>query len=1158
MMKKRLLALLLSAALVLGTLPISVFAQDEGVVDYGTPGVDYVEGEVIACVKGGAAALQTSVLRRASAYSTADLMAVTPESEEISTFSLEGGSEKSLVLVTGSDTEGIIADLESNPAVEYAEPNYILKMTDIGSPSDPGYPYQWGLNNQLNSPTGADMKVKDAWAQAPASAAGGTPVVAVLDSGVDYRHKDLEAVMWDEGEKFPALTGMGGGKYGYNPGGRDTTDPMDTLVGHGTHCAGVIAAQWDNGLGGAGVAKDCEIMGVKMFGETGGGNLLSAIKGYAYIQAAKEAGVNVVAINNSWGPSSYNGTQMHSISTASDSIGRLGVVSCFAAGNEGTDNDLNVSGLVDSPYVLNVGAMDSEGYPTYFTCYGKRSVDVFSPGAQILSATSTDTTVPMDNHEMPVQYLPWIQAPGDSVFYENFEGGSPSVRLQLYNQAGRLVDTAAQAAASPGYLSDTGSQINLSAIPDGETFSIQLSFDKDKLSAITGTEDLYLAFQGSMGSACYGKGLILQAKGTDGSWQSMDSSQVYQGQSMPLRLRFTDHNWNVSTGKVKAPLDLLSSLEGNEIVLRLSGTMTGNIGDTVFRLDDFGIGTKPSDYYYADGTSMATPMITGLAALLSTTYTTAGGTMGENALEMIARIKGGVDRSTAKATGLTEKSVSGGYADAEKAFTDPVPVLNDLVVSGSTAVITGYFFGAGVGTVAIGGESAPVTAWGDREITVTLPDGISGMPEVTITRSDGEWGRNFFTLEPDYRGYSDLAVPDIRYGQVQGNDLTSADGIPVAMAGAGHTLLYLGMMAETNTHYMEAYDIQTGTWRSVPLPSQGIVGYGMRFLYQLAGGKSKIYMLYSETEGQTSTVKIGTFDPERDTWSSVKADLNGTEALAVYGNQLLVIGGDVQKDDAFEALTTVRIVDPTTGQVIGNLPELPEGRSGSVAYTSGNTLIVAGGYSSVINKLMGKASTAYGNTMVFDGSTWTKNDDNYFDASASNPNYDLQQTLDFAAGAVDHGLILTGPVKNLGKSTLSTFAAEGMMDTWHLDTQTSSWSGDSALLYSSQKTTKNVGASLNGQFYALGYRDGLSDNLVFRATPVAYTPPTGNPGEQKPSPTPDPTVEPQTTTSVTAANSNTGLSETGQVGVAIALLAALTAVIIAGVYMGKKKLGYKE
>ncbi|MEG2642815.1 MAG: hypothetical protein RSA71_10100, partial [Eubacterium sp.] len=106
MMKKRLLALLLSAALVLGTLPISVFAQDEGVVDYGTPGVDYVEGEVIACVKGGAAALQTSVLRRASAYSTADLMAVTPESEEISTFSLEGGSEKSLVLVTGSDTEG--------------------------------------------------------------------------------------------------------------------------------------------------------------------------------------------------------------------------------------------------------------------------------------------------------------------------------------------------------------------------------------------------------------------------------------------------------------------------------------------------------------------------------------------------------------------------------------------------------------------------------------------------------------------------------------------------------------------------------------------------------------------------------------------------------------------------------------------------------------------------------------------------------------------------------------------------------------------------------------------------------------------------------------------------------------------------------------------
>ena len=128
-------------------------------------------------------------------------------------------------------------------------------------------------------------------------------MVAVLDSGVDYNHPDLENIMWKDGLKYEALKAMGGGEYGYNAIlSEDRDNPMDTDIGHGTHCAGIIAAQWDNDKGVAGVSPNAQIMAVRFLGQSGG-DTASAIRGYAYIQAAAKAGVNVVAVNNSWGPS---------------------------------------------------------------------------------------------------------------------------------------------------------------------------------------------------------------------------------------------------------------------------------------------------------------------------------------------------------------------------------------------------------------------------------------------------------------------------------------------------------------------------------------------------------------------------------------------------------------------------------------------------------------------------------------------------------------------------------------------------------------------------------------------------------------------------------------------------------------------------------------
>lgn len=479
-MKKRILGIMLSLLMVFSTVPAGVLAQEDSPADYGTPGVDYAEGEAIVCVDGGAAALNNtnSRSRSASAYETEELMTVETAAEPAAENSpmlrsAAAQTGKSLVLVkSGQDTESLIADLQNNPNVEFAEPNYYVEAYGVNEPTDPGYKDQWALKNQLNpgstSIPSADINAADAWKAVDTT--GNTPVVAVLDSGVDYHHPDLKNKMWTASEDLQAK--IGGGTYGYNAiTGEDSEDPMDTDTGHGTHCAGIIAAQWDNAIGVAGVSPNAQIMAVRFLGQSGS-DMAGAIRGYAYIQAAAKAGVNVVAINNSWGPSAVEGRQLRSVSTAATAIGRdYGVVSCFAAGNSNTNNDLNSGGIVNSPYVVTVGAMDSEGYRSYFSCYGKETVDVFAPGSQILSTVSTNQKIVMHDHEMPTQYLPQIQAPEDSYFYETFEGDTSSVSLRLLDKDG---NKKADSVDGPGYASTKGLQLSLDSIQNGDAFTIEM------------------------------------------------------------------------------------------------------------------------------------------------------------------------------------------------------------------------------------------------------------------------------------------------------------------------------------------------------------------------------------------------------------------------------------------------------------------------------------------------------------------------------------------------------------------------------------------------------------------------------------------------------------------------------------------------------------
>lgn len=1204
-MKKRILAIALSLALILSAVPASALAQEnDAAASLGTPGVDYVPGEAVVYVNGGAAALNnTNGFGRSAApsYETEELMTVedtaaVPEEASSLLRSAAADTGKSLVLVkSDQDTESLIADLQNNPNVAFAEPNYYVEPYDAGEPTDKGYPYQWALDNKMNSGAtsqtpavnpAVDINAVEAWKKY--SASSDKPVVAVLDSGVDYEHPDLKNIMWDDGLKYDTLTKMGGGQYGYNVlgganGEKDKSDPMDTDIGHGTHCAGIIGAQWNNDAqaGGdsvAGVSPNAEIMAVRFLGNSGAGTSASAIQGYAYIQAAAKAGVNVVAVNNSWGPSNYDGAQLRSVSTAATAIGQeYSVVSCFAAGNSNVNNDLNTSGIVDSPYVVTVGAMDSQGYRSGFSCWGQESVDVFSPGSQILSTVTTyeDDADPFYTHTMPVQYLPQIQADADSYFYEDFESGAPKVGMRLLDAEGKEVETA-KATTALGYNSAKSLALPLDSIENGQSFAIELTFDRKDLKDINTAENFHIAFQGGCDNAMYGETFLIQYQNAEGQWTDINSTQII-GQDasgspsyMPARLRLYDHSWVQSTQEVNLPDfgQYVNDSEKDTVALRLVprpagngtlGVMSGKTGNAAaFRLDDLGFGKKASDYFYSDGTSMATPVVTGLAALLSETFNSQT-TKAEHAAEICARIKGGVNRNEQK--DLADKSVSGGFIDAAAAFDENqcVPVLNDLEINeNGQATLSGYFFGT-QGSLTVGGQTADVTSWADNTITFTLPAGISGKQEIVVKPGGKDYGRDFFEVGLAARGYDSLSAPAISFGEYGGYPITSADLLPMTMGATDSHLAYVGYQMEGDgdlgTPYFSVYDIKTDTWSKAALPEK-ILPMPSKDYYSLTGGKTKFYLLYTElnAEGTELTPKIGTYDPAAGSWTSVTAEgFSGTERLVVYKDQLLAVGGDdMVKDDtgatvSSNARATVKIVDPSTGKTTGSLADMPEGRSGATVTASGSTLMVTGGNSGAANA----SHTVYTNTLSYNGGKWEKHNDNLLGMESLDP----MQTLDTAYTAVNGGMMAVGPVADLDK--------DNMRDTWSL--KGDFWSADESRLYSQSKTTRNIGAASGGKFYVLSYTGKTSAPLIFRATDVDYTGPTADPGSDKPVP-PTPTPEPQPsvnptpttqpadtdTTTTSGKNAGTGIFET-TAGKTLVMAAVLLIVAGGGFALYRKR-----
>jgi thermitase len=257
----------------------------------------------------------------------------------------------------------IEVQLKTLEAFEYVVPNIRFH---IKLPNDPQLSRQWALQK---------IGAEKAWELSNSTA---RPIVAVIDTGVDYKHEDLASQILRDDK---------GNVKGWNYI-EDNNDPMDITSstkggnpGHGTHCAGIIAATHDNGIGVSGVANKVWIMPLRFIGPDGSGDLMNSIKA---IDFAIQNGAQIISA--SWG-AAVQRSVVKPLIEAIERAGQKGLIFVAAAANDGKSNDTREvypanAGL---PNVISVAASDrNDGKPTWSN-YGRVKVDLASPGAGILS-----------------------------------------------------------------------------------------------------------------------------------------------------------------------------------------------------------------------------------------------------------------------------------------------------------------------------------------------------------------------------------------------------------------------------------------------------------------------------------------------------------------------------------------------------------------------------------------------------------------------------------------------------------------------------------------------------------------------------------------------------------------------------------------------------
>jgi len=304
---------------------------------------------------------------------------------------------------------------KSDPNVEYVEPNYLFHA-DETRPNDPFFKQMWGHSNTgqeiaggPGGEPGADIDALTAW---DVTTGSNNIVVAVIDSGIDYTHPDLKANMWINRDEVPGDgvdnddNGVVDDIHGYNAV-NNNGDPLDD-ADHGTHCAGIIGAVGDNGIGIAGINWKVKLMALKFLSVSGGGRLNDVIECINYVIKMKKRGVNVRIMSNSWGGGSYSRALEDAIKAANNA----GILFVAAAGNDSQDTDHfpHYPSSYQIENVISVAALDRNDNLARFSNFGAESVHLGAPGVEIYSTVRNSSYRFMSGTSMATPYAAGVAA----------------------------------------------------------------------------------------------------------------------------------------------------------------------------------------------------------------------------------------------------------------------------------------------------------------------------------------------------------------------------------------------------------------------------------------------------------------------------------------------------------------------------------------------------------------------------------------------------------------------------------------------------------------------------------------------------------------------------------------------------------------------------
>jgi len=513
--------------------------------------------------------------------------------------------------------------VETAPGQSVAEAVASFETNPEVAYAEPNYLYQAlaapndpGYSSQWDWPR---ISAPQAWDITTGSA---SVKVAVVDTGIASRHEDLAANV------VPGYDWVGG-----------DTDPSDAN-GHGTHVAGTIGARGNNGVGVAGASWNVSLMALRALNAAGSGtnaNISSAFS-YACAHGAK-------VVNASLGGGSYSSAMRAAIAGCPNTL------FVFAAGNGGSD------GLGDSddsrpvypcsygappdslPNVICVAATNPDDTLAFYSNYGSNSVDLAAPGSGIAST-------------YPLYTAAWS---------DGFEGsGLAGWSTQVVGGGSAWAQTTA---------SHNGGTHSATDSPGGN-----YAPDTDTRLYRTGASSVSLV--GRTGCALqYALSLNIASGDGIGAFGSADG------------LSFTplSGNWSGnSNGSYLSVVEDLSSYDGAASFypeFRLVSNLDGNVGPGA-NVDDVAVrclSPAPNGYESLSGTSMATPHVTGVAALVWAAHPS------DTVAQVKAAILGGVDKIRALrgklGTGgrLNACKALGGCAAAEPAFTPPSCVVPNVV-----------------------------------------------------------------------------------------------------------------------------------------------------------------------------------------------------------------------------------------------------------------------------------------------------------------------------------------------------------------------------------------------------------------------------------------------------------------------------------------------